>query len=87
VYRDRSPLTYAPHCTTPLLFVVGEADLRCPPGESEQYYRVLKDRGIETEMLRLPNSAHLGTWDGPVPARNAQNEALVDWFTRHLNQR
>jgi dipeptidyl aminopeptidase/acylaminoacyl peptidase len=84
VYREQSPLTYAPNCRTPLLFVIGESDLRCQPVEAEQYYRVLKTNGVPTEMLRLPNSTHLGTWDGPVPARIAQNEALVEWFTRYL---
>jgi dipeptidyl aminopeptidase/acylaminoacyl peptidase len=83
-YRELSALTYAPNCKTPVLFVVGEDDLRCHPVESQQYYRVLKSNGVPTEMLRLPNSSHLGTWDGPIPARIAQNEALVDWFKRYL---
>jgi dipeptidyl aminopeptidase/acylaminoacyl peptidase len=83
-YRDASPLTYAPNCRTPLLFVVGEQDLRCHPIESEQFYRVLKTNGVPTEMVRLPNSSHGGSATGPVPARIAQNQALVDWFTRHL---
>ncbi|PZF84721.1 S9 family peptidase [Jiangella anatolica] len=84
-YAEQSPLTYAPACTTPLLFVVGENDLRCPPTESEQYFHELRRRGVPTAMLRLPHCSHLGAWDGPVPARVAQNEALVDWFTRHLS--
>lgn len=84
-YRSRSPLTFARNCTTPLLFIVGEEDLRCPPSESEQYYRILKSNDVPTEMLRLPNSAHTGTVDGPVPARLAQNEAVVAWFTRYLS--
>lgn len=84
VYRDGSPLTYAPDCTTPLLFIVGEDDATCTPGQSEQYYRVLKAGGVPAEMLRLPKSAHSGSWDGPVPARAAQNAALVEWFTRYL---
>lgn len=84
VYRHQSPLTHAPNCTTPLLFVIGEADMRCHPVESEQYYRVLKSRGVPSEMLRLPNSTHIGTWNGPVAGRIAQNEALVDWFSRFL---
>ncbi len=84
LYRERSPLTYAPGCRTPMLFIVGEADMRCTPIESEQYYRVLKTNGVTAEMLRLPGASHLGTYNGPVPARMAQNEALVEWFTRHL---
>jgi dipeptidyl aminopeptidase/acylaminoacyl peptidase len=81
---ERSPLTYAPDCTAPLLFVLGDDDLRCPATEAEQYYRILRRRGVPTEMLRLPDSDHIGSWAGPVPARAAQNEALVEWFTRHL---
>jgi dipeptidyl aminopeptidase/acylaminoacyl peptidase len=83
-YRESSPLTYAVNCTTPLLFIVGEDDLRCLPIEAEQYYRALKSTGCPTEMLRLPKSGHLGSWSGPVAARSAQNRALVEWFTRHL---
>jgi len=86
-YRERSPLTYARNCKVPLLFIVGEADMRCTPAESEQYYRVLKAKGVPTEMLRLPNSSHTGSATGPVPARIAQNEALVDWFKRYLAPR
>jgi dipeptidyl aminopeptidase/acylaminoacyl peptidase len=83
-YREKSPLTYAPSCTVPLLFVVGEADYRCNAVEAEQYHRVLKTNGVPTEIVRLPNSSHTGSWGGPVPGRIAQNEALVDWFVRYL---
>jgi dipeptidyl aminopeptidase/acylaminoacyl peptidase len=84
VYRDRSPLSYAAGCETPLLLVVGESDMCCHPIESEQFYRVLRSRGVPTAMLRLPGTAHGGTHTGPVPARIAQNEALLDWFRRYL---
>jgi dipeptidyl aminopeptidase/acylaminoacyl peptidase len=83
-YRKYSPLSYAPTCGTPLLFIVGEADLRCLPTEAEQYYRVVKRNGVATEMLRLPNASHIGTWTGPLAVRAAQNEALIEWFTRFL---
>jgi dipeptidyl aminopeptidase/acylaminoacyl peptidase len=84
LYAELSPITYAKDCTTPLLFVVGEADLRCPPAESEQYYRVLQSNGVEAQLQRLPGANHLGSWTGPVPARAAQNDALVEWFSHHL---
>ena len=84
LYRARSPLTYAESCTTPLLLIVGESDLRCRPVEAEQYYRLLKAIGCTTEMLRLPNSDHTGSWAGPAHVRAAQNEALIEWFQRHL---
>lgn len=84
VYRDRSPLTYAAACQTPMLLIVGESDMCCHPIESEQFYRVLKNHGVPARMLRLPGTAHGGTHTGPVPSRIAQNEALLDWFGRYL---
>lgn len=85
VYRDRSPLTYAADCRTPLLLIVGELDMCCHPIESEQFYRVLKAGGVPAKMLRLPGASHGGTHNGPVPARLAQNQALLDWFGRYLS--
>jgi dipeptidyl aminopeptidase/acylaminoacyl peptidase len=83
-YREQSPLTYAAACTAPLLFVIGEADWRCHQTEAEQYYRVLKSNGVPTEMVRMPNAPHLGSWTGTPPMRDAQNRALLDWFGRYL---
>jgi dipeptidyl aminopeptidase/acylaminoacyl peptidase len=46
---------------------------------------VLKAGGVPARMLRLPGSSHGGTHNGPVPARLAQNQALLDWFGRYLS--
>ncbi|MFE6486841.1 alpha/beta hydrolase family protein, partial [Streptomyces sp. NPDC057757] len=70
--------------TTPTLLVQGEADHRCPPEQSRQFYSVLRRSGCVAEMLMLPGAAHEGSISGPVSARRAQNEALVDWMTRHV---
>jgi dipeptidyl aminopeptidase/acylaminoacyl peptidase len=83
-YLRQSPITYAHRCTTPTLLVQGEADLRCPAEQSEQFYAVLKANGCVVEMLRIPNSSHTGTILGAVPARRAQNEALLDWMDRYV---
>lgn len=84
VYRSRSPITYAPRCRTPTLLIHGEEDLRCPISEAEQFYRVLRDVGCETELVRIAGMTHVGDSIGPLPVRRAQNEALLDWFERHL---
>jgi dipeptidyl aminopeptidase/acylaminoacyl peptidase len=84
VYQERSPLTYAHRCTTPTLLLHGEVDLRCPISESEQFYRALCDAGCITELLRIPDCAHLGDSVGPLSARKAQNEALISWFLKYL---
>ncbi|MAU12953.1 MAG: dipeptidyl aminopeptidase [Anaerolineaceae bacterium] len=84
VYVKCSPITYAYRCTTPTLLVQGEHDYRCPAEQSEQFYNVLKANGCPVEMLRLPNSPHIGSIAGPPPLRRAQNEAMLDWFNRYI---
>lgn len=84
VYRSRSPLTYAHRCRTPTLLLHGEDDLRCPISEAEQFYRVLRDVGCTTELVRIAGMTHVGDSMGPLAVRVAQNEALLDWFERHL---
>lgn len=86
VYRRCSPITYAHTCRTPTLLVQCEHDWRCPPGQAEQFYTVLKANGCVVEMLRLPESSHLGTLAGPLPVRSAYLEAMLEWFSRHLNE-
>jgi dipeptidyl aminopeptidase/acylaminoacyl peptidase len=84
VYRSRSPLTYASRCRTPTLMLHGEKDLRCPIAEAEQFYRALHDAGCKTEFVRVAEMDHMGDCIGPIPVRVAQNEALLEWFERHL---
>lgn len=84
VYRSRSPLTYAPRCRTPTLLLHGAEDLRCTRAEAEQFYRALHDAGCTTELVVIPGMNHMGDSTGPLAARRAQNEALLDWFQRFL---
>ncbi|MBN1318399.1 MAG: S9 family peptidase [Anaerolineales bacterium] len=84
VYRRCSPITYAHHCQTPVLLVVNDEDHNCPPSQAEAFYTVLKSTGCTVEMLRLPNSSHDGAGSGPLPGREAQNRALLEWMNRFL---
>jgi dipeptidyl aminopeptidase/acylaminoacyl peptidase len=84
VYWRCSPITYAHRCTTPTLLIQGEHDYRCPAEQSEQFYAVLKASGCIVEMLRLPNSPHVGSIAGPPILRHAQNEALLGWLNRYV---
>jgi dipeptidyl aminopeptidase/acylaminoacyl peptidase len=84
IYRVSSPVTYAHRCKTPTLLVQGESDYRCPAGQSEQFYTMLKANGCIAEMLRLPNMPHVGSISGPIPVQKAQNEALLDWMDRYV---
>src|SRR6185295_16647886 len=54
----RSPITYVGNVTTPTMLMTGELDLRTPMEETEQFYRALKLRKIDTLMVRLPDEYH-----------------------------
>ncbi|MBK8021153.1 MAG: S9 family peptidase [Chloroflexi bacterium] len=84
VYAKCSPITTAHTCTTPTLLVQGEQDWRCPAEQSEQFYTTLKANGCIVEMLRLPNSSHVGSIMGEPVMRRAQNEALLEWMNRYV---
>jgi Dipeptidyl aminopeptidases/acylaminoacyl-peptidases len=48
-YRARSPISYINNVKTPMMFILGEADYRTPPGAGgEQMFRALKFRKIPT---------------------------------------
>ncbi len=84
-YLRWSPLFHAGRCHTPLLFVVGERDHRCPPTQSFELHSVLRALGRTSELLVLPDSFHAGSILGAPTVRLAQDEALVQWMERWLH--
>ena len=83
-YRRCSPITYAHNCRTATLLIQCEEDWRCPPGQSEQFYTVLRANGCDAEMLRLPRCSHLGSILGPLSMRQEYLRSMLEWFTKHL---
>jgi len=81
---QRSPITFAPRVETPVLLLHGEADARCPIGQSEQYFHVMKRLGKEVEMVRFPGCAHGFLRTGHVALRQAYLERMLDWFQHWL---
>ena len=62
----------------------GELDLRCPIAEAKQFYRALHDAVCTAQLVRIPAMDHMGDSIGRLSARVGQNEALPEWFERHL---
>ncbi|MFQ6611038.1 MAG: alpha/beta hydrolase family protein, partial [Fidelibacterota bacterium] len=56
-YAVRSPLHYVANVTTPTMVMTGEADLRTPMPQSEEYYRALKM--LKKETLLAPAIAQI----------------------------
>jgi dipeptidyl aminopeptidase/acylaminoacyl peptidase len=57
-YAMRSPLYYAGNVTTPTMIMTGEEDLRCPIGQSEEFYRALKMLKRDSVLVRMPEEYH-----------------------------
>jgi dipeptidyl aminopeptidase/acylaminoacyl peptidase len=80
-YLERSPLSLVGNVTTPTMLLTGEADLRTPMSESEQYYQALKLRRVETALVRIPGASH-GIASRPSNLI-AKVTYILEWFHRH----
>ncbi len=79
-FAVRSPLHYVSKVTTPTMVMTGEADLRTPISQSEEYYRALKMLKKETLLVRMPEEYH--GWRRPSH-RLLQQLYLQAWFEKH----
>jgi dipeptidyl aminopeptidase/acylaminoacyl peptidase len=83
-YRDASPITYIASCTTPLLIQHAEEDLRCPIGQAEELFAVLRAHRRPVRFMRVPAENHELTRGG-TPFRRVENLTQVrDWFRHYL---
>ena len=84
-YRARSPISYINNVKTPMMFILGEADYRTPPGAGgEQMFRGLKFRKIPTVMVRFPNESHELSRSGQPWHRVERLQHIVGWFDHWL---
>lgn len=83
-YAAHSPSTLAHRATTPTLIFHGEADQRCPIGQSEQMFVALKKAGCETEYVRYPGGSHMFFVVGPPEHRADFLARTLGWFVDHL---
>jgi dipeptidyl aminopeptidase/acylaminoacyl peptidase len=84
-YRARSPISYVTNVKTPMMFILGEADYRTPPGAGgEQMFRALKFRKIPAVMVRFPNESHELSRSGQPWHRVERLQHIVGWFDHLL---
>jgi dipeptidyl aminopeptidase/acylaminoacyl peptidase len=79
-YALRSPLHYVAKVKTPTMVMTGEADLRTPIAQSEEFYRALKLLKKETLLVRMPEEFH--GWRRPSH-QILQQLYLVAWFEKY----
>lgn len=85
-YRAHSPSTFAHRTRTPTLIFHGEADERCPIGQSEQMFVALHKAGCEVEFVRYPGGSHMFFAYGLPEHRADFLTRTLDWFKRHLGE-
>jgi len=78
-YEAASSITDVDEIDTPLLLTAGEEDWRCPPTQSEQLYRSLRKRGVESKLVVYPGEHHnVGDPDRAIH----RLETLDEWVAR-----
>ena len=80
----RSPISHAARVTAPVLLLHGEADARCPVGQSEEYFVALKRLGKTVEFVRFPGSNHAFPRTGHPRMREEYLSRMVRWFDEWL---
>jgi acylaminoacyl-peptidase len=84
LYRELSPITYAGNIRTPLLIQHAENDLRCPIGQAEALFAVLRTLRRPVRLMRVPSETHELTRSG-TPFRRVENLVQVrGWFDHFL---
>jgi dipeptidyl aminopeptidase/acylaminoacyl peptidase len=85
----RSPLSYVGNVKTPTMILTGDLDLRTPLEQTEQYYRALKMRKVDTAMVRLTDEFH--GFNAEFGLRHPSNRVsqilfLRGWFEKYRNK-
>ena len=76
-----SPVRFAAACHTPVLVLHGEADVRVPLAQGQEFYHALRFNGREAAMVTYPREPHIFT------EKAHQVDSLtreLDWFAKHL---
>src|SRR6266446_3847096 len=84
-FLARSPVRYADSGTTPLLFILGDADFRTPPTQGgEAMFRALKYLHKTTAQVRFPGESHELSRSGKPMHRVERLQHILNWFDKYL---
>jgi len=84
-FVTRSPFYRMHENHAPLLLLQAENDMRCPPGNSDMVFHILRTLGRDVEMIRYPAESHVMLAIGRPDRRVDRLERIVDWFKKHLD--
>lgn len=72
---QRSPVSYAADCHTPVLILHGAEDQRVPVSQATGFHRALRDLGRESTLVTYPRAGH------GVTERRHQLDLIDRWVT------
>lgn len=75
-----SPINYIDSQDSAFLIIQGEEDKTIPAKQSEDFYRVLQEKGVESELILIAGAGH----GSPRDAFENYNPEIVDFFNLHL---
>ncbi|MDE2571254.1 MAG: S9 family peptidase [bacterium] len=79
-----SPLSAAKDYRAPLLILHGERDYRCPLGQAEELFQLLRRLRKPVEMVRFERDSHGLSRDGHPRNRILRLRAIAHWMARWL---
>lgn len=84
-FSARSPITHVANVKTPMMFVLGDDDLRTPPSDGgEMMFRALKYLRIPTVMVRFPGETHELSRSGRPSHRIERLNHITGWMDKWL---
>jgi len=79
-YWRISPIRMVKNMNTPVLFIDGAEDWRCPLSNTEQLYVSLKKRGVEAQLVIYPGESHSFSKPGH---RVDRLKRILQWLEQH----
>ena len=84
-FLRRSPVQYVDSVTTPIMFVLGDEDLRAPATQGgEAMFRALKYLHKTAVMVRFPAESHELSRSGKPLHRVERLDHILNWFDKYL---
>jgi dipeptidyl aminopeptidase/acylaminoacyl peptidase len=81
LYDEHSPVRFLEHCHTPTLVIHGEADVRVPVSQGQEFYYGLRFLGRETQMVRYPREPHIFR---EMEHQRDSLERMLRWYDAHI---
>jgi dipeptidyl aminopeptidase/acylaminoacyl peptidase len=85
-FSASDPIARVTDVRTPTLLLHGDADMRCPVGQAEQWHVALRELGVDTQLVRYPGASHLFILDGLPSHRIDYNQRVVDWVEQYASE-